>query len=121
MVYVDELNRWAPTRIRCFRDGSCHLTADTAEELHAFAKRLGLRRDWFQDGRVPHYDLTPGKRGAALVFGAVFVSAKEQARRRQLDRVEVVRRRPTQQGGVSDGAWTSTTPSIPAPSPTSRR
>ena len=25
-----------------------HLQADTAEELHAFAQKLGLKRAWFQ-------------------------------------------------------------------------
>jgi len=81
-VYVDEIMRW-PTKIRCFRNGSCHLTADTLEELHALARRIGLRREWFQSkGLVPHYDLTPGRREAALRAGAEFVPAKEQARRR---------------------------------------
>lgn len=40
-----------------YTDG-VHLAADTLDELHAFARRLGLRREWFQDGRHPHYDLT---------------------------------------------------------------
>lgn len=80
-VYVDELRRW-PTRIRCFKSGSCHLMADSVEELHAFAARLGLRRSWFQPRSRPHYDLTPAKRERALHLGAVFVPAKEQARRR---------------------------------------
>jgi len=80
-VYVDEVRRW-PTRIRCFRNGSAHLTADTLEELHAMAERIGLRRAWFQGRRVPHYDLTPTRREAALAEGAVFVPAKEQAKRR---------------------------------------
>lgn len=30
-----------------------HLTADTLDELHAFAARLGLKRVWFQDKYVP--------------------------------------------------------------------
>lgn len=80
-VYVDEVMRW-PTKIRCFKAGSCHLTADTVEELHAFAKRLGLRREWFQPKSSPHYDLTPGKRVRAVALGAEFVPAKEQARKR---------------------------------------
>jgi len=42
-VYVDNLVQW-PTKIRCFKGGSCHLEADTLEELHAFAAKLGLRR-----------------------------------------------------------------------------
>lgn len=58
MVYVDELfttnhqvKGWAG---RIFGDGrqSCHMTADTPEELHAFAKRIGLKREWAQhEGR----------------------------------------------------------------------
>jgi hypothetical protein len=80
-VYVDEVRRW-PTKIACFRRGSCHLTADTVEELHVFAFRLGLRREWYQPKSSPHYDLTPGRRLDALERGAVFVPAKEQARRR---------------------------------------
>lgn len=81
-VYVDEVRRW-PTKIRCFRDGSAHLTADTVDELHMFARKILLKRAWFQDrGLVPHYDLTPARHEAALALGAVFVPAKEQARRR---------------------------------------
>lgn len=80
---VDEFRVWAPTSIRCFKSGSCHLTADTEEELHAFAARLGLRRAWFQaKSTTPHYDLTESKRELALKLGAVFVSAREQATRR---------------------------------------
>lgn len=80
-VYVDELQRW-PTKIRRLRDGACHLTADTVEELHAFAASLGLRREWYQPLSSPHYDLTPAKRQRAIELGAAFVPAKEQARRR---------------------------------------
>lgn len=51
----------------------CHLTADTREELHAFAARLGLRRSWFQNaGNYRwHYDVVPTKRAQALRLGAV--------------------------------------------------
>ena len=81
-VMVDELQAWGHAKYRCFKGGSAHLTADTLEELHAFADRLGLRRAWFQPRSSPHYDLSPAKRAKALAFGAVFVSAREQARRR---------------------------------------
>lgn len=59
------------------------MTADTLEELHEMAERIGLRRSWFQSfGTVPHYDLTPNRHARALELGAVFVPAKEQARKR---------------------------------------
>lgn len=69
-VYVDQLQRW-PTAIRCFKAGSCHMTADTEDELHSFARKLGLKRAWFQPHRLlPHYDLTPARRAKAVEFGA---------------------------------------------------
>lgn len=84
-VYVDELRRWPTSGMTpvCFRDGSCHLTADTEAELHAFARSIGLRRSWFQDHPIhPHYDLTKRKRELAVEKGAVFKSAREQAEER---------------------------------------
>ena len=81
-VMVDEVRQW-PTKIHHFKAGSAHLTTDgPLEELHALAESIGLRREWFQNGRVPHYDLTPATREAALKAGAVHVGAREQARRR---------------------------------------
>ena len=68
-VYVDEIHKW-PSKIKCFAGGSCHLVADTPEELHAMARRLRLRPDWFQDKKIPHYDLTVPKRAEALRLGA---------------------------------------------------
>ncbi|MBO6937556.1 MAG: DUF4031 domain-containing protein [Deltaproteobacteria bacterium] len=103
-VYVDEVMRW-PTATRTFRDGSCHLTADTVEELHAFARKLRLRREWFQDCNSPHYDLTPGKRVSATRLGAVFVPAKEQARRR------LAMKRATQGGDHAGASGESSSPS----------
>jgi hypothetical protein len=71
MIYVDPLLKW-PTRIRCFKDGSSHLFADTVTELHQFAGRLMLSREWFQDKPgFPHYDLTVRKRSEAVRLGAV--------------------------------------------------
>ncbi|KPL02551.1 MAG: hypothetical protein AMK75_02645 [Planctomycetes bacterium SM23_65] len=80
MIMVDELRR--------YRSGSwCHLTTDgDIEELHVFAQRIGLKREWFQNVRVPHYDLRPSLRRKALAAGARFVSAREQARARVAQR-----------------------------------
>ena len=81
-VYVDEIQTW-PTAIRCFKAGSCHLTCDgDVRELHEFAKKIGMKREWYQMKSTPHYDLTPRRRERALEAGAVFVPAKEQARER---------------------------------------
>jgi hypothetical protein len=82
-IMVDELQQPFRPRHRCFAAGSCHLMADDLDELHAFAGRLGLKREWFQDYPLhPHYDLTASKRARALKLGAVFVPAREQARKR---------------------------------------
>lgn len=80
-VRVDELRVWPHAKHRCFKAGSAHLTADTLEELHAFAAGLGLRADWFQDHRIlPHYDLSPARHAAAIAAGAVVVPMREQLR-----------------------------------------
>lgn len=50
-----------------------HMTADTVEELHAMAERLGLRR-WYQGPpktSIPHYDVSEGKRQQAIRLGAI--------------------------------------------------
>jgi hypothetical protein len=82
-IYVDELARsGAPGSYRGKDAGQakrvgarhghqwCHLFADEAdcEELHAFARRLGMKRDWFQGD---HYDLVPTKRVLGVRLGAV--------------------------------------------------
>jgi hypothetical protein len=36
---------------------TCHLVADTIEELHEAAANLGLKREWYQATSYPHYDL----------------------------------------------------------------
>ena len=72
-VYVDPLINWNnPAAPKCFRNQpSCHLYADSLEELHAFARKIGLKRSWFQNHRLmPHYDLTASRRAAAVLAGA---------------------------------------------------
>jgi hypothetical protein len=85
---VDEVIMWPGARPP-FKNGSCHLTvwpqtfADLMR-LHDFAAQLGLKREWFQSHPThPHYDLTRTRREDALKLGAVFVPAREQARRRR--------------------------------------
>ncbi|QIS16897.1 DUF4031 domain-containing protein [Nocardia arthritidis] len=96
-VYVDQLIDYGETaRKRRLPDTRwCHLTADTRQELHRFAARIGLRRTWFQDpvvsgkpwpakpgsphARMWHYDLTPGKRAAAIRAGAIEITNTEMS------------------------------------------
>lgn len=50
----------------------CHMLADTLEELHAMADRIGVARRHFQsDSSAPHYDICKAKRALAVKFGAV--------------------------------------------------
>jgi hypothetical protein len=65
-VYVDRLCDYG------WRHGpSCHLIADSVEELIEFAVTIGLRPEWFQPKSSPHFDLTAGGREAAVRMGAV--------------------------------------------------
>lgn len=91
-VYVDPV--MAHGGSKAFRwPRSCHMYADTLEELHAMAHAIGMRRAWFQDEeRLPHYDLVPARRARAVELGAI-----------QHDRLQVVefirRRRGAQASG----------------------
>jgi hypothetical protein len=77
-VYVDDAvvhwrdRRWA------------HLMADTLDELHAFAARLGIPRRAFQDkSSGAHYDVTAELRDEAIRLGAVAISRhRDRARMR---------------------------------------
>lgn len=86
IVVVDELQQWgvatdglAGVHFRAGRP-SCHMTViGELDALHAFALKIGLRREWFQaQASWPHYDLTAGKRAQALRHGAVFIPARTQ-------------------------------------------
>jgi len=56
---------------------ACHLIADSLDELHLFASSIGLRRRWFQNHSIPHYDLTESKRALAIKLGAIPLGTKE--------------------------------------------
>lgn len=78
-VYVDMLvkhdlsGKSAQVR-RVFSGGACHMFTDRdANELHAMAAQIGMKRAWFQDDNpdLPHYDLNSVRRAAAVRAGAV--------------------------------------------------
>lgn len=100
-VYVD--NAQIPATVGRLRAKWSHLTADTPEELHAFAAQIGMRREWFQTCKRPcsrpgepcphwHYDLTATRRAAAVRLGAVEIDM------RQLGDI-ITARRAAQRGG----------------------
>lgn len=76
-VYVDDMRRQA--RVGRINTRWSHLLTDQDDqtELHEFAARLGLRREWFQhEQKYPdrpwrwHYDVTDTVRKRALALGA---------------------------------------------------
>ncbi len=82
MVYIDAIQTWPNVKGQAARYGSrwCHMTADTVEELHAFAKKIGMQRSWFQDKpRHFHYDLVPSRRALAVAAGAVELDIRAYA------------------------------------------
>jgi hypothetical protein len=48
-----------------------HMIADTPEELHLMADKIGLRREWFQPRSFPHYDVSISRRNLAVKEGAI--------------------------------------------------
>lgn len=92
MVYVDEIFQWntesikdpQARRVSARNSGQwCHLSADTEDELHAFAAKIGLKRAWSQKCGTPrvHYDLTPGKRALAVARGATEETGEQRCER----------------------------------------
>ncbi len=81
-VYLDDWRQRA--HLGPVDDRWSHLVADTDEELHAFAARLGMRREWFQRraGRPhhAHYDVPERARAEAVHHGAVEVTWRELGR-----------------------------------------
>lgn len=80
-VYVDAaIHRW--------RDKLwCHLTADEEEELHEFADRLGLKREWYQtESILHHYDIPEATRKEAVAMGAVQLTRAQMVARIRIAR-----------------------------------
>lgn len=73
-VYVD--NPRHPLTHRGRRMKMCHMVADSYEEMHDMASKLGVRR-YFQDHpKHPHYDICASNREKAISLGAVPVDSK---------------------------------------------
>ena len=65
-VYVDKIRDYG-----WHRGPSCHLIADSVDELIEFAIGIGLQPAWFQPKSTPHFDLTIELRAIAVQHGAI--------------------------------------------------
>ena len=73
-VYVDDM------RARYGRMVMCHMLADTDDELHAMAAKIGVARRWWQSPEKTsgsHYDIALSKRAVAVAEGAVEITWKQ--------------------------------------------
>lgn len=65
----------------------CHLFADTDDELHAMAAKIGVARRWHQrpkaqggpgmDASWSHYDIALSKRALAIAAGAIPIEYRD--------------------------------------------
>lgn len=56
-----------------------HMLADTEEELHAMASKIGMKRKWFQNKSTPHYDVCQATKAKALAAGALEIDRRQTA------------------------------------------
>ena len=74
VVYVDDMYRYPMGQFG--RMKMSHMIADTEDELHAMAKKIGVARKWYQGD---HYDIAISKRDLALEHGAKPITLRECA------------------------------------------
>lgn len=75
-VYVDDMHLYPLGQFR--RMKMSHMVADTLDELHAMAARIGVARRWFQDKLSgPHYDIALSKRALAVRYGAREITLRQ--------------------------------------------
>lgn len=106
-VYVDDM------RAPYGRLVMCHMIADTDDELHAMAARIGVARKWWQSPEKTsgsHYDICRSKRTLAVRFGAIEITWRQTA---------IMNRRRTLTGELGSPAdamnWFSSRAQAPAP------
>ncbi len=74
-VYVDNM------KANFGRMVMCHMVADSLDELHEMADKIGMKRKWFQprDGVMAHYDISLSKRALAVQHGAKEITIRQSA------------------------------------------
>lgn len=71
-VYVDDMHKYPMGQFRGM--SMSHMIADTEDELHAMAAKIGVLRRWYQGD---HYDVALAKRALAVKAGAVEITWKQ--------------------------------------------
>ena len=94
-VYVDNM------RAPFGRMIMCHMLADTDEELHNMAARIGVARKWHQYPNTvkSHYDISLTKRALAVQYGAVEIDLRDTARIVRERRIEQSSKLRTEEAG----------------------
>lgn len=75
-VYVDDMKAAYGRMIMC------HMLADTDDELHEMAKRIGVARQWWQSPEKTsgsHYDIALTKRALAVQYGAIEITQRQSS------------------------------------------
>lgn len=73
-VYVDDM------RAPYGRMVMCHMLADSDDELHAMAERIGVARKWWQSPQKTsgsHYDIALSKKALAIEAGAIPITWRQ--------------------------------------------
>lgn len=71
-VYVDTM------QAEFGRMKMCHVIADSEDELHAMADKIGVARRWHQNTMSgSHYDIAMSKRRLAVAAGAVEITWRQ--------------------------------------------
>lgn len=79
-IYVDDMHTTAMGQYRRMR--MSHMIADTDEELHAMAEKIGVARRWWQSPEKTsgsHYDIALTKRTLAVQAGAIEITLRQCA------------------------------------------
>jgi len=80
-VYVDGMKAKSPSlKGRQGRYVFSHLVADTLDELHEMATKLGVRKYFQEHASFPHYDITQSKKAQAIRLGAIEIDRNQLVR-----------------------------------------
>jgi hypothetical protein len=95
-VFVDDV------RHQFGRMVMCHMWADTEEELHKMAEKIGIQRKWFQcppKASWKHYDISLSKKKEAISLGAILTDkygpveflAKQRGDMKKIEQIRNIR------------------------------